>query len=158
MRAALFPVQKMALAVALGISALAWAAPLASFLPMGLSRPALAAECSVDIGKLTAKRMDIIQSLNKLAHSSAKGQLDPAISCPKLRELAASENALLDYLNKNKDWCMVPDEAIMNLQKSHEHSAAIAAKACAFALQEKKAQEAGADSSLGGQKLPAGPL
>jgi hypothetical protein len=146
------------LAAGLGLSALTLGAPLTSFSPAGLSRPAQAAECSEDIGNLTKRRMDIIQSLNKLAHSSAKGQLDPALSCPKLRELAESENALIAYLNKNKDWCMVPDEAISNLQKSHEHSAMIAAKACAFAAQEKKAQEAGADSALGGQKLPSGPL
>lgn len=149
---------RMALAAGLGLLGLTWAAPLTSFSPLGLSRPALAAECSEDIGNLTKKRMDIIQALNKLAKSSAKGQLDPALSCPKLRALAESEKMLLAYLNKNKDWCMVPDEAIMNLQKSHEHSSAIAAKACAFAAQEKKAQEAGADSALGGQKLPAGPL
>ena len=61
--------------------------------------------------------MDIIQSLNKIAHSSAKGQLDPALSCPKLRALAVAEKAMLDYLAKNKDWCHVPDQAISNLDQ-----------------------------------------
>jgi hypothetical protein len=154
----LIPNRGTLLAAGFALSALTWAAPLATVSPLGLSQPARAAECSEDIGNLSKRRMDIIQSLNKIAKSSAKGQLDPALSCPKLRELAIAEKAMLDYLNKNKDWCMVPDDAIMNLDKSYQHSSQIAVKACAFAAQEKKAQEAGSDSALGGQKLPAGPL
>ncbi len=154
----LFPTRAAWAACALAAFALTGGAPLTASLPVGLSPPAAAAECSVDIGNLSKHRMDIIAGLNKLAKSSTKGQLDPALSCPKLRELAVSEKALLDYLAKNKDWCMVPDEAIMNLGKSYQHSVQIAGKACAFAAQEKKAQEAGSDSALGGQKLPSGPL
>jgi hypothetical protein len=144
--------------LALAIAALTWGAPLSSFLPAGLrlSAPAHAAECSVDIGGLTKKRQSIIDGLNKLQKTSPRGQLDPASSCPRLRDLAASEKELLDYLQKNKDWCMVPDEAIMNLTKSLERSRTIAGKACAFAAQEKKNQAAG--DLGGGQKLPAGPL
>ena len=152
------PTRGAALAAGLALSALTWGAPLMTNLPFGLSQPARAAECSEDIGNLSKRRMDVIASLNKIAKSSAKGQLDPALSCPKLRELAVAEKALLDYLNKNKDWCMVPDEAIGNLDKSYQHSSQIAAKACAFAAQEKKAQQMGSDPGLGGQKLPTGPL
>jgi hypothetical protein len=158
MRSPISSAGRTGLAAVLGFSILTLGTPLTSFTPAGLSRPALAAECSEDIGNLTKRRMDIIQSLNKLAKSSAKGQLDPALSCPKLRALVVSEKELLDYLNNNKDWCMVPDEAIMNLDKGHKHTVEIADKACAFAAQEKKAQQAGADSALGGQKLPTGPL
>jgi 4-hydroxybenzoate polyprenyltransferase len=140
MRMQLLPTRGVAAAAGLALLALTWGTPLVPIL--GLSRPAHAAECSEDIGNLSKRRMDIIQSLNKLAKSSTKGQLDPALSCPKLRELAVSEKALLDYLAKNKDWCMVPDEAIMNLDKSYKHSIQIADKACAFAAQEKKAQQA----------------
>jgi hypothetical protein len=150
------PARGVAVAVGLALLALSYGAPFATF--VGLTRPAHAAECSEDIGNLSKRRMDIIQSLNKIAHSSAKGQLDPALSCPKLRQLAVAEKAMLDYLAKNKEWCMVPDEAIQNLDKSYKHSTEIAGKACAFAAQEKKAQQAGSDSALGGQKLPSGPL
>jgi len=152
----LFRIRGTALALA-GL-ALVVVPPLTFSLSLGLSQPAKAAECSEDIGNLSKKRMDVIQALNKLAKSSPKGQLDPALSCPKLRELAAAEKAMLEYLNKNKDWCSVPDEAIMNLDKSFRHSTEIAGKACAFAAQEKKNQESGSDSLLGGQKLPTGPL
>ncbi|HKH81292.1 MAG TPA: hypothetical protein VKA03_06750 [Methylovirgula sp.] len=123
---------------------------------LGLALPAVAAECSDDIGNMTKKRQSIIDDLNRLAKSSPKGQLDPAVSCPKLRNLAAAEQELLAYLQKNKDWCMVPDEAITNLTMSHDRSKSVAARACAVAEQMKKNEEAG---GLGGaQKLPTGPL
>jgi len=123
---------------------------------LGFIAPAYAAECSEDIGNLTKKRQGIIDELNKLAKSSPKGQLDPTLSCPKLRDLTAVEQELFAYLQKNKDWCQVPDEAITNLGTSMGRSRIIAGKACAVAVQMKKDQEAGGLG--GGQKLPTGPL
>jgi len=117
--------------------------------------PALAAECSDDIGNLTKKRQSIIDELNRLAKTSPRGQLDPAVSCPKLRELAGAEQALLAYLQKNKDWCMVPDEAISNLSMSLNRSKMVASRACTIAEQIKKNQQTGEDAA---QKLPTGPL
>lgn len=141
-----------------GCAAMVCAALAVPALPFCLAfmSSAFAAECSDDIGNLTKKRQAIIDDLNKVAKASPKGQLDPAISCPKLRNLAAAEQELLAYLEKNKDWCMVPDEAITNLGKSRDRSKAIAGKACAVAEQIKKNQEAGGLG--GGQKLPTGPL
>lgn len=121
-----------------------------------LVSPALAAECSEDIGNLTKKRQSIIDGLNKLAKTSPTGQLDPAVSCPRLRILAAAEEELLTYLQKNKDWCMVPDEAISNLTMSLNRSRSVATRACNIAEQMKKNEEAGGLGSA--QKLPAGPL
>lgn len=140
-------------------SALAVACVFATLLALpsvGFVSPAKAAECSDDIGNLTKKRQSIIDQLNRLAKSSPKGQLDPALSCPKLRNLAAAEQELLAYLIKNKDWCMVPDEAITNLTMSHDRSKTVAARACLIAEQMKKNQETG--DLGGGQKLPTGPL
>ncbi|HLH10802.1 MAG TPA: hypothetical protein VKV77_02860 [Methylovirgula sp.] len=133
-------------------------AVLALALPLSFAivAPLRAAECSEDIGNLAKKRQGIIDDLNKLAKASPKGQLDPAVSCPKLRSLATAEENLLAYLQKNKDWCMVPDEAIGNLTKSLGRSKTVASRACAMASAIKKNQEAG---GLGApQKLPAGPL
>jgi hypothetical protein len=141
------------------LSALVMACALSAFaLPfcLALISPAVAAECTDDIGNLTKKRQSVIDDLNRLARSSSKGQLDPAVSCPKLRILAADEEELLAYLQKNKDWCMVPDEAITNLSASLSRSRMVAGKACAIAEQIKKNQEAGGIE--GAQKLPTGPL
>jgi hypothetical protein len=117
--------------------------------------PAVAAECNQDIGVLMKKRQGIIDQLNKLAKASPKGQLDPVASCPKLRILATAEQELAAYLTKNKDWCMVPDSAVTNIQASSKHTKAIAAKACQVAEQIKKGQAANAAAA---PKLPTGPL
>jgi hypothetical protein len=139
-------------ALIMGCALSAFALPLC----LALISPAVAAECTDDIGNLTKKRQSVIDDLNRLARSSPKGQLDPAVSCPKLRVLAADEQQLLAYLQKNKDWCMVPDEAITNLSMSLSRSRMVAGKACAIAEQIKKNQEAGGIE--GAQKLPSGPL
>lgn len=116
--------------------------------------PAGAAECNQDIGALMKKRQGIIDELSKLAKSAPKGQLDPIASCPKLRSLAVVEQDLAAYLSKNKDWCMVPDTAVSNIEASAKRTQAIAGKACKVAEQIKKGQQA-----IGtGPKLPAGPL
>ena len=117
--------------------------------------PAKASECNQDIGNLTQQRQAVIEQLNKVAKASPKGQLDPVAACPKLRALAAIEQKLSAYLTKNKDWCMVPDSAITNIDASAKHSRTIAGQACKVAEQIKKGQEAGAAA---GPKLPTGPL
>jgi hypothetical protein len=117
---------------------------------------AFAEDCSVEIGNLSKKRQSIIDDLNKTAKASPKGQLDPTASCPKLRALSAAEDQLLAYLKKNKEWCMVPDDALNNFSASAQHSKAIAAKACAVAEQIKKGLQTGATAQ--GPKLPTGPL
>lgn len=123
-------------------------------LGFALVSPALAGDCNTDIGNLSKKRQAIIEQLNKISHSSPKGQLDPVAACPKLRDLAVVEQQLSAYLTKNKDWCMVPDAAVENIDKSAKHTRLIAGQACKVAAQIKKSQEAiGA-----GPKLPSGPL
>lgn len=117
--------------------------------------PSRAAECNADIGALMKKRQDIIEHLQNLAKSSPKGQLDPAVSCPVLRTLAVAEHDLSAYLTKNKDWCMVPDNAIQNIDSSAKRTQTIAGKACQVAEQIKKGQEAIINSA---PKLPTGPL
>jgi hypothetical protein len=118
---------------------------------------AFAEDCSTEIGTLSKRRQAIIDDLNRLAKTSPKGQLDPTASCPKLRTLAAAEQQLLAYLTKNKEWCMVPDDAVANFMAASEKSKTIAAKACAVAEQIKKGLQAGGAAAQG-PKLPTGPL
>jgi len=127
------------------------------FAGAGIAR---AADCNEDIGALTKKRQGIIDSLNSLAKGSEKKQLDPVASCPKLKALVGVERQLLAYLNKNKEWCNVPDSALENIGASSQKSSAVAAQACKIAEQVKKAQQ---QQATGGglppaQKLPTGPL
>ncbi|MGO9005266.1 MAG: hypothetical protein ACLQIQ_03595 [Beijerinckiaceae bacterium] len=120
-----------------------------------LGGQAFAAECSVDLGNLSKKRQAIIDELNKLSKASPKGQLDPTVSCPRLQALSAAEQELLAYMNKNKGWCMIPDEVVTNFAEASGRSKSVAIKACAVAEQIKKGIAAG---NQNGPKLPTGPL
>lgn len=116
---------------------------------------ALADDCSADIAGLSKKRQELIDNLNKAAKTSPQGQLDPQVSCPKLRELSAAEQQLLAYMKKNKEWCSIPDDAVNNFSAASEKTKVIAAKACQVAEQIKKGLQAGAAQA---PKLPTGPL
>ena len=119
---------------------------------------AYAIDCNEDIGALTKKRQGIIDQLNQLAQGGKK-QLDPIASCPKLRALVAAERELVAYLTKNKEWCVVPDEAVQNLTLGAGKTGKVANQACTIAAQMKKAQEQQAAGALSAQpNLPSGPL
>ncbi len=138
-----------------GIATAALLAIAACTFGLASGSPAMAGECNQDIGALAQKRQGIIAELNKVAKASPRGQLDPLASCPKLRSLAAVEQQLAAYLSKNKDWCMVPDAAVTNIEASAKRTQMLAGKACKVAEQIKKGQQAGAST---GPKLPTGPL
>jgi hypothetical protein len=73
--------------------------------------------------------------------------------------LIRAESALIAYMEKNKEWCSFPDEAIDELKEHHNKNAGFNAKACTVAAQIKKMKEQQAQG--GGpqaQPLPAGPL
>jgi hypothetical protein len=121
---------------------------------------AQAGDCNADVAGLTQKRQVFIDKLNVLAKAT-KGKLDPIASCPTLRGLVVAEGNLLKYLQANKNWCNVPDDAINNLQAADTKSQAFATQACNLAEQVKKQQQQAASSPTLGveaQKLPSGPL
>jgi hypothetical protein len=134
-------------------------APLVLLLGFGL--PALVgparADCNEDLGKIMQRREALIQQLNASAKAT-KGKLDPIGACPRLRKLASLETEMLAYMNKNKEWCTIPDQAIENATQGHTRTAQTASQACGIAEKMKKAQEQQANGGAGPQKLPAGPL
>lgn len=115
------------------------------------------ADCNEDLGKIMQRRESIIQELNASAKAT-KGKLDPIGACPRLRKLTSLETEMLAYMNKNKEWCSIPDQAIENATKGHARTAQTASQACGIAEKIKKAQEQQANGGAGPQKLPAGPL
>lgn len=122
--------------------------------------PAFAGDCNADIAGLSAKRQGFIDKLNVLA-KSAKGKLDPIASCPTLRGLVGAESALVKYLEANKNWCNVPDDAVGNLKQAAAKSQQFQTQACNLAEQVKQQQKQAATTpALGAeaQKLPTGPL
>lgn len=123
------------------------------------------ADCSADFGALMSKRMADIGALNKISKAGG-GKLDPVAACPRLRSLAAAEGEVVAYMNKNKDWCNLPDEVVVKMTATHAKTETFAAKACGLvvllkqraAQQQKQAQSAQGQVQEQAIKLPTGPL
>jgi hypothetical protein len=129
---------------------------------IGAAAPALADQsCGDDLQKLAQRREAALQSINGLVASAHGKQLDPAAFCARSAPLGQAETAMLAYMEKNKDWCQIPDAAIEQLKAAHAKSVSFAGKACNVAAQMKKMKEQAAQGGGGGpqvQPLPAGPL
>jgi hypothetical protein len=123
-----------------------------------LSGPARA-DCGVDMQKLAQDRNVQLQVVNDFAKAAHGKPMDPEAFCAKSAGLIRAEAALIAYMEKNKDWCSIPDEAIDQLKEHHAKNASFNAKACTVAAQIKKMKEQQAQG--GGpqvQPLPTGPL
>ena len=109
--------------------------------------------------KLAQARNVELEKINAFAKAAHGKPLDPEAFCVKSVGLLHAEQALIAYMEKNKDWCSFPDDAINNLKTSHAKNAGFNAKACTVAAKIKKMKEQQAQG--GGpqvQPLPAGPL
>jgi uncharacterized alpha/beta hydrolase family protein len=133
---------------------------LALSLGAGWAAPSFAQQsCGEDLQKLAQRREAELATINNLVKAAHGKQLDPTVFCAKSGGLNAAENAMIAYMEKNKDWCQIPDEAISALKTNHAKSVAFTGKACAVAAQIKKMKEQQAQG--GGpqaQPLPTGPL
>jgi hypothetical protein len=50
--------------------------------------------------------------------------------CTLVQRFYAAEEAVVKFLEKNKSWCGIPDQAITNAKASHENSAKFRTAAC----------------------------
>src|SRR4029077_4553746 len=119
------------------------------------------ADCGSDMQKLAQARKTKLEIVNNFAKSFHGKPLDPEACCAKSGGLVRAETALIAYMEKNKDWCSFPDEAITQLKEHHAKNMAFSAKACTVAAQMKKMKEQAAQGGGSGpqaQPLPAGPL
>lgn len=121
--------------------------------------------CQGDFEKLAAARNARIAAINAL-QKKGKGKLDPIAACPKLTALSAAENAMLSYMEKNKQWCGIPDNVIEEARKGSARTRQFAGQACGMAAKFRKmqaeAKRRGAQGGLDGApqrpSLPTGPL
>ena len=117
------------------------------------------ADCGGDMQKLAADRNAQLQIVNDFAKSFHGKPMDPQAFCIKSAGLVRAESALIAYMEKNKDWCSFPDEAIAQLKEHHAKNASFNAKACTVAAQVKKMKEQAAQGAgPQAQPLPTGPL
>ena len=131
-------------------------------LVLGLGATAQAQElngsdCQGDIAKLQQTRETQIASLNALT-KGGKTKLDPIAACPRLRNLAATESRILAYMQKNQQWCDIPDEILANVKGGRDKTAGIAGQACKIAAMARKAQQGGMAGAPPPPRLPTGPL
>lgn len=133
--------------------------PAAAFLlAAGLAGSAYA-DCGADMQKLAEARNTQLKVVNDFAKSFHGKPMDPAGFCAKSSGLIRAESALIAYMEKNKDWCSFPDEAISQLKEHHVKNAGFNAKACKVAAQMKKMKEQAAEGAgPQAQPLPTGPL
>ena len=116
------------------------------------------ADCGADMQKLAQERNVQLQVVNDFAKAAHGKPMDPEQFCLKSAGLIRAESALIAYMEKNKDWCSFPDEAIDQLKEHHAKNAGFNAKACQVAAQIKKMKEQQAAGGPGVQPLPTGPL
>ena len=65
---------------------------------------------------------------------------------------------MIAYMEKNQDWCQIPDDTIANLKANHVKSIAFSARACKVAAEIKKMKDQQAQGGAPMQQLPTGPL
>lgn len=124
-----------------------------------LSATSFAQSCGDDLKRLSEKREVELNKINAMVRASKGKPMNPALFCSQSAGLNSAENALIAYMEKNKDWCGVPDDALTSLKENHVKSLAFSNKACAVAAQMKKREAAGAaNGGPQAQPLPAGPL
>lgn len=139
---------------------MALSALLAATALAGISTSAQGADSCAELGVLKGKREAILQNINQLVVAAKGKQMDAETFCERARPIIAADNAFVASLNKNKDWCQVPDEVIGQFKEIQVKDTAMASRACGVAAQMKKAKEQAEAAGPGAQapKLPAGPL
>ena len=121
------------------------------------------ADCTSDFAALMSKRTVQIEVLNKNSKSHG-GKLDPVAACPQLRNLAAAESQVVAYIEKNKDWCGLPEDLAEKMTATRAKTQSFAANACGVAVKMKQMQAAQQKQAQSQQqqepaiKLPTGPL
>ncbi len=131
----------------LSLAGVAWAAP------------SFAQSCNEDLQKLAQRRTAEMSTINDMIKAAKGKPLDPTMFCAKSGGLNVAETAMLAYLEKNKDWCQIPDEMVDQLKATHIKNVAFAARACDFAAKIKKMKDQQADGGAPqAQPLPTGPL
>jgi hypothetical protein len=129
---------------------------------LSLSGVAHAQSCGDDLKRLSEKREAELNRVNGLVKAPKGKPMNPETFCSQSAGLNVAESALIAYMEKNKDWCGIPDDALAALQANHAKSLAFSHKACAVAAQMrqmKKQQDAGGGNGAPqAQPLPAGPL
>jgi hypothetical protein len=98
---------------------------------------------------LAQARYAELRKVDDFAKAAHGKPLDPGGFCVGTAGLMYAEQALIDYMVKNKDRCSFPNTAINNLKASHVGNATFRAKACQVVVKIKNLKEQGAEGGGG---------
>jgi hypothetical protein len=103
-----------------------------------LSAPAQAQNSGCQDGqKLLGERQSLIQQIN----GWQKKKVDPATACTVFTRLQSNGSRTLTWMEANKDWCQIPDQAVEAIRGQQGQVTQSRQRACAAAAQFKKMQE-----------------
>lgn len=87
------------------------------------------ADCQTDFVSIRQE----MEEKGKALQAAGKAKAPPQELCPLFRAYVSAETKLTKYLSDNKDWCQIPDQAIVQARESNQKSAALRDKVCAAA-------------------------
>ena len=112
-------------------------------------------DCQGEFTKMTSLRTTLTQKLNKMSGEKAS----PVTVCNDLNKLFSLEKRIFQWVNKNKEWCQIPDNIAVNVKKSAEGTAKIAQNVCLQAEQYIEMEKNKQGQSLTPRfRIPSGPL
>lgn len=100
----------------------------------------IAAACVGSVFTLSAARADCqtdamsargeLEAAGKALEAATKKKAAPDVLCPLFRKFAAAEAKWTKFLNDNKEWCQVPQQAIDQSKASQKRSASLRDQVC----------------------------
>jgi len=106
------------------VLALGFAAALAT------SHPAIA-QMPPECGEFVKLRDVTAQKAGLVRNATQKGSADRKEVCALITSFATSEAAMVKFLEDNKTWCAIPDQAVVQAKAGHEKTMKFRTAACA---------------------------
>lgn len=110
-----------------------------SLLAAGLFAGTLPAMAQADICGTGRKLFEERQTIMSRINSWQKSKIDPGTACRTLTQLQGNGTKTLQWLEVNKDWCQVPDQAVDSLKTQQSQVSASRGNACKAAADYNRA-------------------
>lgn len=118
------------LAIAMGFHAAFAQAPI-NQTPLG-QPPAQPPQCNAFVGLKDDAEKKALAVRAALEHKAERKDI-----CTLVVRFAAAEETVIQFLEKNKTWCGIPDQAITGAKTNHEHTLKFRTAACTEAPASK---------------------
>lgn len=119
---------------------------------------AMPASCQIEFQKKTAERESAVARINAMMKRRPSAQQ----ACNAFNGLVGIENRMLKWMQDNKDWCQLPDEAINQMSEARARTRQVSGQACTAARRQAQEGVAGGANRApppgSGVRLPQGAL